>query len=164
MNFAYLLLGSNLEDRSAVLEQARKEISGAIGRISRESTVYESEAWGFQTEHRFLNQVVMVETELKPLQLLRKMLNIESKLGRTRTGEKGYTSRLIDIDILFYNDEVISEGRLRIPHPKIAERMFTLLPLAEINPSLIHPGLGKSVSDLIKDCKDKVSVYPYLPK
>jgi len=164
MNFAYLLLGSNLDDRSASLQRAKEEISSGIGKITRQSSVYESEPWGFQSEQRFLNQVIRIETTYRPSRILEEILAIETKLGRYRTNGQGYTSRSIDIDILFYNDEIISEDKLTIPHPKIPERMFTLLPLSEIDQSIVHPGSRKSIADLIRECPDKLSVYPYRPK
>ena len=163
MNFAYLLLGSNLDDRLAALQRAKGEISSVIGKITRESSVYESEPWGFESEQKFLNQVVMIETDYRPGQILEEILKIENKLGRFRAVDQGYTSRSIDIDILFFNDEIISEDTLTIPHPKIPERMFTLLPLSELDRSMIHPGARKSISDLMKECPDKLSVYPYRP-
>ncbi|MCK9399539.1 MAG: 2-amino-4-hydroxy-6-hydroxymethyldihydropteridine diphosphokinase [Bacteroidales bacterium] len=164
MNFAYLLLGSNLDNRSALLERAKEAISSRIGNVTRESSVYESEPWGFQSEHRFLNQVIRIETKYRPIQVLEEILRIEKKLGRHRADDQGYTSRSIDIDILFYNDEIISEDKLTIPHPKIPERMFTLLPLSEIDRSMIHPGSRKSISDLMRECPDTLNVYPYRPK
>jgi 2-amino-4-hydroxy-6-hydroxymethyldihydropteridine diphosphokinase len=164
MNFAYLLLGSNLDDRSASLQRAKEEISSGIGKITRQSSVYESEPWGFHSEQRFLNQVIRIETTFRPSRILEEILTIETKLGRYRTDDQFYTSRSIDIDILFYNDEIISEDKLTIPHPKIPERMFTLLPLSEIDKSIIHPGSRKSVADLLRECPDKLSVYPYQPE
>ena len=164
MNFAYLLLGSNLDDRSAKLQRAKEAISARIGNITRESSVYESEPWGFQSEHWFLNQVIRIETNYRPIQVLEKILRIEHKLGRYRSGDQGYKSRSIDIDILFYNDEIISEDKLTIPHPKIPERMFTLLPLSELDRSMIHPGSRKSISDLMRECPDTLNVYPYRSK
>jgi 2-amino-4-hydroxy-6-hydroxymethyldihydropteridine diphosphokinase len=164
MNSAYLLLGSNLNDRFAQLQKAKQEISSTIGKILKESSVYESEPWGFPSENWFLNQVVTIETELRPLEVLDKIFKIEKKLGRHRTLIKRYESRLIDIDILFYNDEIISETTLTIPHPKIPERMFTLIPLFELDKSRIHPGLGKSIEELIKECTDTLSVNLYRPK
>lgn len=164
MNFTYLLLGSNLDDRSALLQRAKEAISSRIGNITRESSVYESEPWGFQSEHRFLNQVIRIETNYQPLQILDEILQIETLLGRKRVDSKGYTSRSIDIDILFFNDEIISEDKLTIPHPKIPERMFTLLPLSELDRSMIHPGSRKSISDLMRECPDTLNVYPYRPK
>jgi 2-amino-4-hydroxy-6-hydroxymethyldihydropteridine diphosphokinase len=164
MNFTYLLLGSNLGDRPALLQFAKEEISSSIGIISKESSVYESEPWGFHSRHRFLNQVVRIETEYRPMDVLTEIFRIENKLGRIRTGKKGYISRRIDIDILFFNDEIISEDKLCIPHPKIPYRMFTLLPLSELDGSLIHPASGKSISELMNECTDRLSVYLYLPK
>jgi 2-amino-4-hydroxy-6-hydroxymethyldihydropteridine diphosphokinase len=164
MNLVYLLLGSNLNDRSSKLQRAREEIASIIGKITKESSIYESEPWGFQSEHMFLNQVIRIDTEFKPKEVLNKILNIEKKLGRKRTVGVGYHSRLIDIDILFYNDEIISEESLIIPHPKIPERMFTLLPLFELDQNMIHPVSGKRVSDLIKECSDPSRVRLYRPK
>jgi 2-amino-4-hydroxy-6-hydroxymethyldihydropteridine diphosphokinase len=164
MNVAYLLLGSNLDDRFASLQRAKEEISLVIGKITRESSVYESEPWGFHSENRFLNQVVRIETDYRPGQVMEGILEIEAKHGRIRSGNQGYTSRSIDIDILFYNDEIISEEKLIIPHPKIPDRMFTLLPLSELDMSMIHPGARKSISELMEECTDKLSVYPYRPK
>ena len=108
--------------------------------------------------------MVRIETDYRPGQVMEAILGIEAKLGRIRSGNQGYTSRSIDIDILFYNDEIISEDQLIIPHPKIPERMFTLLPLSELDMSMIHPGARKSISDLMKECPDTLSVYPYRPK
>jgi len=157
-------LGSNLDDRFELLQRAKEEISSAIGNITRESSVYESEPWGFQSERSFLNQVVRIETDYDPGQVMQGILEIETKLGRIRSDDNGYESRLIDIDILFYNNEIISEDMLTVPHPKIPERMFTLLPLFEMDMHMIHPGSRKSISDLMKECPDKLSVYPYRPK
>ena len=163
MNVVYLLLGSNLSDRSALLNRARKEISSRIGNITRESSIYESESWGFHSEQMFLNQVIRLDTILNPLQILNEIFKIESELGRIRSDGQCYFSRLIDIDILFFNDEIINEAKLTIPHPKIPDRMFTLLPLSELDATMIHPGNRKSIGELIIDCQDRLNVYPYHP-
>lgn len=163
MNVVYLLLGSNISDRSESLNRAREGISTTIGRITRESSVYESEPWGFNSEQKFLNQVIRIETDFKPLHVLDEILKIETGLGRQRDSSNGYTSRPIDIDILFYNDEVIAEENLTIPHPKIPERMFALLPLSELDRSLVHPSSLKSIGELISECSDQLDVYPYHP-
>ena len=155
MNVVYLLLGSNLYDRALSLSSAKNEISNEIGAITDESSIYESEPWGFISEDRFLNQVIRIETRKNPVQVLNEILRIETKLGRKRDTAKGYSSRILDIDILFFNNEIISEENLIIPHPKISERMFTLLPLSEINNSLIHPGLNKSIQELMEECHDQ---------
>jgi 2-amino-4-hydroxy-6-hydroxymethyldihydropteridine diphosphokinase len=163
MNVVYLLLGSNLDDRSAMLDQARKEISFKVGRITRESSIYESEPWGFLADQPFLNQVIRIETAFDPSFILNEILKIEIKLGRVREGDQRYNSRLIDIDILFFNDEIIKEENLTIPHPGIPDRMFTLLPMQELAGSFIHPGSMKSIRELIHECRDPLNVYLYQP-
>jgi 2-amino-4-hydroxy-6-hydroxymethyldihydropteridine diphosphokinase len=162
MNIVYLLLGSNLNDRPASLQGARDAISESIGIILKESAIYESEPWGFNAKNHFLNQVIKVETVFNPFQILEFIRDIEVRLGRIRNPLPGYVSRTIDIDILFFNDEIISEDKLVIPHPKIQDRMFTLIPLSELDGSLMHPGLLKSVGELMNECPDTLQVYPYL--
>jgi 2-amino-4-hydroxy-6-hydroxymethyldihydropteridine diphosphokinase len=161
MNTVYLLLGSNLNDRMDSLQKAKEGIASEIGRISKVSSIYESEPWGFFAENSFLNQVVKVETILNAGQVLETILKIETDLGRDRKVNGSYISRIIDIDILFYNDEIINEDKLTVPHPKIAERMFTLLPLSEINKHYVHPGLHKTIQELVAECHDNLQVYLY---
>jgi len=162
MNTAYLLLGSNLEDRKSRIRQAIVEIGERIGDVRQSSSLYESEPWGFHSECNFLNQVIKVETVLSPRSLLGKILDIEQEMGRKRTGNtRGYSSRTIDIDILFFNDEVIRDERLHIPHPRISERMFTLVPLCELNASFIHPVFQKTLQDLLAECTDRNTVVPF---
>jgi 2-amino-4-hydroxy-6-hydroxymethyldihydropteridine diphosphokinase len=163
MNIVYLLLGSNLNDRPAILQQALKEISSRIGLITGESSVYESEPWGFNSDKPFLNQVIRIESGHNPSGILHKILKIEADLGRKRENSERYSSRIIDIDILFFNNEIISEKNLIIPHPGIPERMFTLIPLSELDGTFIHPGSQKSINELISECPDNLSVYPYHP-
>jgi 2-amino-4-hydroxy-6-hydroxymethyldihydropteridine diphosphokinase len=156
MNNVYLLLGSNLDNRENMIRQAVEEIAAKVGTICQSSSVYESEPWGFKAEKSFLNQVVKVETGLGAVELLDKILQIEERLGRRRElNTEGYFSRTIDIDILFYNDEIIQGDRLQIPHPHSPQRMFTLLPLCELNGSLIHPEYNKSLEDLRAECPDR---------
>jgi len=161
MNIAYLLLGSNMDDRLSLLKKACEAVSLQLGRITMESSIYESEPWGFNADQQFLNQVIRIETNYAPYDLLECILRIESDLGRIRNDAAGYSSRLIDIDILFYNDEVIREENLIVPHPCIPDRMFTLLPLAELDGAFIHPGNRKSIDELIHECRDSLNVYPY---
>jgi 2-amino-4-hydroxy-6-hydroxymethyldihydropteridine diphosphokinase len=163
-NTVYLLLGSNLDDRQAVMKNAREMVNSTIGAVTQESAIYESEPWGFYSEHRFLNQVIIVETIKSPVDILEDIREIETRLGRKRTQVEGYTSRNIDIDILFFNDEIIIDKKLIIPHPKIPERMFTLIPLSELNSSMIHPGSKKTVEEMISECQDRLLVYPYYPQ
>jgi len=162
MNIAYLLLGSNLDDRSSSLQGARDAVSDSIGKILKVSTIYESEPWGFHAENHFLNQVIKVETPFDPFTVMEFIRDIEIRLGRIRDPLGAYVSRTIDIDILFFNDEIISDEKLVIPHPKIQERMFTLMPLNELDESFIHPGYRKSVGELMNECPDTLEVYPYL--
>lgn len=163
MNTVYLLLGGNMDDRAAWLEKAKDEISLSIGKIIAESSLYESEPWGFQADKRFLNKVIKAETELQPAEILNIILSIEKKLGRIRSQQANYESRTIDIDILFFNEQIISEKDLIIPHPRIQERMFTLIPLAELDQSLVHPVSCKTIGQLISECHDSLSVYLYHP-
>ena len=163
MNTVYLLLGGNMDDRAAWLEKAKDAICLSIGKIVAQSSLYESEPWGFQAEKCFLNQVVKTETDMKPAEILNEILSIENKLGRIRNNTGTYQSRTIDIDILFYNDQIITEMNLVIPHPRIQERMFTLVPLAELDQSFVHPASRKTIGQLINECTDSISVCIYHP-
>lgn len=155
MNTTFLLLGGNLGDVSETFDTARTEIN-KIGTISQASSLYSTKAWGKTDQPDFLNQVLRVEMNLDPFTLLHKLLDLELQLGRVRKEHWG--ERLIDIDILFYNSDIIDCEGLNIPHPHLHERMFTLVPLEEINPTYIHPTLNKSISDLVSDCSDNLTV------
>ena len=146
----YLGLGSNLGDRKALITQAVEMLSDALGDYLFLSTTIETEAWGFVSPNPFLNAVVAFSTNIPPLELLDITENVERSLGRrVKTSCGGvYSDRPIDIDILFYGDKVISLERLTVPHPRLHERSFVLLPLAEISPELMHPILGKSILEL----------------
>jgi 2-amino-4-hydroxy-6-hydroxymethyldihydropteridine diphosphokinase len=161
MKIAFLGIGTNLGDREANLKQAITLIDENIGKVLKSSSVYETEPWGFKTEDEFLNLVLKVETILTPSGLLGRILMIESLLGRVRN-EKRYSSRLIDIDILLYEDMIIDEESLKIPHPLLHERKFVLVPLCEIEGEMIHPVLKNSFTELLEVCKDKSEVKKYL--
>jgi len=149
----YLILGSNLGDRMKNLQKANELISKDIGKIINKSSVYETEPWGFNHSINFLNQVLKIFTSLKPEEVLGVILKIEKLFGRKRNNNI-YAARVIDIDILFYNDKVIKSDKLIIPHPKIQERMFVLVPMAELQPDLIHPELQAPISQLKNECTD----------
>jgi len=149
----YFSTGSNQGDRIELLIQAVKLIDSKIGKVIDYSPVIESEPWGFDAETAFYNQVLSVETYLTPHQVLKKILEIENTLGRERSG-KEYASRLIDIDILFYDEIQINEDTLVIPHPLLHKRKFVLEPLFAVAPDLIHPVLNSSISELLQSLDD----------
>jgi len=156
MNKIVLLLGGNLGNIKYNFEQALKYISKNIGTVSNTSNLYQSKAWGFESKDLFLNQVVLTESTLSPIQLLEQTQSIENLVGRKKkTRNLEYSSRLIDIDILFYNNEIIESDRLSIPHPRLHLRNFTLFPLQEILPDYTHPKLKKSITWLTENSVDK---------
>jgi len=160
MKRVFLGLGSNLGDREENLQEAKVRIGESIGQVVSASSVYETEPWGFESDREFLNMVLCAETYLSPSGLLGRILMIESQLGRIRS-EKKFTSRNIDIDILLYDNDIVNEEALQIPHPQMHERRFVLIPLCEIAPDLIHPVLKKSSQTLLKECKDNCKVVKY---
>lgn len=159
MNKAYLLLGSNMGDRIELIDDANKEIGQRCGIISKKSSFYESEPWGFKAETPFVNQAILLHTELEARRLLTILMKIEADLGRTRNpGKKRYSSRPIDIDILYYNEETINTSDLIIPHPRIQLRNFALIPLVEIAPDFIHPIFLKTNEELLGASTDTLKV------
>lgn len=160
MNDVYLLLGSNLGNRFLNIRDATKLISSGIGQIDVASVIYETEPWGNSNQDKFLNQVVKLSSNEESLVLLEKILSIEQRLGRKRIGGQN-SARTIDIDILFYGDLTVSSDILEIPHPRLHLRNFTLVPLNEIAPDLIHPLIGKSINQLLNCCPDKLEVRPF---
>ena len=156
MATTYLLLGSNLGLRKNFLQQAAEQIKTRIGQVIHYSGIYETAAWGLENQAAFLNQVLAIDTSLPPDLLLPEINAIEADLGRVRDIRWG--ARVIDIDILFYENLVIHSQRLTIPHPELQNRRFTLVPLAEITPEFIHPVFGKTISQLLENCPDKLTV------
>ena len=159
INKVFLSLGSNIGDRTQNLSLARSRIFNEVGKIIINSKIYESEPWGFKSQANFLNQVIIIETNLKSKEVLKKILSIEKSLGRIRKGR--WKARNIDIDILFYNNEIINLKNLVIPHPLIQNRNFILVPLNQIAKNYIHPGINKTMSQLLKLSKDKLNVFEY---
>lgn len=151
-----LLLGSNLGNLLQNLNDAKQRISESIGLVSKESSIYQTAPWGVTNQPDFLNQVVIVKTSLDPPALLSATMLIEQNMGRRRKDK--WEARVIDLDILFYQDEVMNEKSLIIPHPGIPHRRFTLEPLAEIVPNLVHPVLKKTIAELLAECGDLSSV------
>ena len=152
----YLLLGSNIGDRRKIISDACKLIGEFAGEIVKFSGIYETEAWGKTSQPLFLNQVVEITSKLTPGQLLSELQLIEIKLGRIRREKWG--ERTIDIDVLYYGSLIHQEENLRIPHPEIPSRRFTLVPLVEIAADFINPHLLKSNAELLSECKDELKV------
>ncbi len=157
INTVYCLLGSNLGDREENLVKACREINLKAGEISLKSALYESEPWGYADENNFYNQAIELRTELSAGELLQVLLEIEFSMGRRRM-EKGYQARPIDIDILLYNQSIIHTPSLIVPHPRMLQRRFVLIPLSEIAGDFQHPIEKKSIASLLNDCKDTLCV------
>jgi 2-amino-4-hydroxy-6-hydroxymethyldihydropteridine diphosphokinase len=156
MNKLYLLLGSNMGNSKAQLSKAIVQIERQIGHVRRRSSLYSTAAWGNTQQPDFLNQVLVVETEINAWQTMQTILNIEKKMGRLRTVKNA--PRIIDIDILFFNKEIIDLEQLSVPHPQIQNRRFVLVPLNQLSPNLQHPVLKKTVHQLLIHCPDKLNV------
>ncbi len=155
MNFSIILQGSNIGDKIFTIKKSTELIKKEIGEIEKISSFYESEPWGFESNEWFINRTVGIYTILSPIQLLEKLLKIETSLGRVRNPvKKAYSSRTIDLDMLFFNNEIIKTPNLTIPHPRLHLRKFTLLPLAEIYPNFVHPVFNKTVNELLSECND----------
>lgn len=149
MAITYIGLGSNLGNLEANLQRAVAELKEQIGTIRSQSALFRSVPWGFDSPNQFLNQVVALETPLTPLELLDATQTIELTIGRTtKSSSTGYADRLIDLDILLYNDLILESERLTIPHPLILQRDFVLYPLQEIAPEVLHPCLGVAIGTL----------------
>ena len=153
----YLCIGGNLGEREANLEEALTFIDINFGDVLAVSSIYESEPWGMSDVPNFLNQVVLIQSELSNDQLLSEIAELEEFFGRERSSE-GYVSREMDIDVLFIGDEIVDTEAFKVPHPRMAERRFVLEPLAEIAPDLVHPQLKQTVTEILKACADKGNV------
>jgi len=156
MNTIYLLLGSNIGNSKASLAKAKMKIGKQIGTVTRQSDLYSTAAWGNIKQPDFLNQVIIVETELSATDTMQTILNIEENMGRVRTVKNA--PRIIDIDILFFNKEIIALPDLTVPHPQIQNRRFVLIPLNQLSPNMKHPGLKKTIHQLLIHCPDTLNV------
>ena len=151
----YIGLGSNIGNRFALLQEAVDCIDSSIGTILSVSKVYETPAWGFESE-AFLNACIKIETKYTAFEVLEALLSIENEFGRKRTSEKGYQSRPIDLDVLLYKNEIINHKRLQIPHPRMELRQFVLTPLSDIASEIIHPKIKKNIRELQLNCTDNL--------
>ncbi|MDP3930131.1 MAG: 2-amino-4-hydroxy-6-hydroxymethyldihydropteridine diphosphokinase [Bacteroidota bacterium] len=155
-SFVYILLGSNQGNAIENLKTAALKLEEKLGMVVHSSSFYQTAAWGNTEQAPFINQVLLVQTKLPAETCLQINLEIETEMGRTRLQK--WEPRIIDIDILYYNNEVIQLPQLTVPHPHMAERRFTLVPLAEIAPNFIHPVLGMNSKELLKNCADTLEV------
>jgi len=156
MNKAYLLTGGNTGNREQYLQQAIELISQKCGIIHKQSSLYETAAWGKTDQPAFLNQALLLHTELEAPELMQVLLSIEELMGRRR--EEKYGPRIIDIDVLLFNNSVLQTPLITVPHPELNNRRFALTPLTEIAADLKHPSLHKTIRRLLKECPDKLPV------
>jgi 2-amino-4-hydroxy-6-hydroxymethyldihydropteridine diphosphokinase len=159
MNVAFLLIGGNMGNREENLQTAKSLIQQYCGQVIKSSSLYQTAAWGKTDQPAFLNQALQIETGLTAKELMRQILAIEKMMGRERN-EK-YGPRIIDADILLFNDEQYYLPFLKIPHPEMQNRRFALIPLAEIAGTVLHPVFKKTISQLVKETPDKLEVKKY---
>lgn len=159
MEDVYFLLGSNLGDRKTYLKEASVELQREVGKLLKRSSIYETESWGVEGLPHYLNQVIILQTVLQPMAILEKTKAIEENLKRERTNK--WHSRTIDIDILFFGETILDSADLKIPHPELHNRLFTLAPLEELEPEFVHPILKKTMRELKRDVDDRLLVKKY---
>ncbi len=154
INDAILLVGGNLDNRLTKYDKLYVLLEQNVGQILKKSSFYQSEPWGFESKNLFINQAIWLKTTFNPQQLLIQCQQIEKAMGRLKHQTNHYEDRVMDIDIIFFNQEVINEANLTIPHAKMAQRKFVLLPLREICPLYFHKVLNKTVEELLNICED----------
>lgn len=159
MDTAYLLLGSNMGNRLANIKNAIQKISQVCGDIVQLSSIYDTAAWGYTEQGNFLNQVVVLDSNMHPTQLMLHLLEIEKEIGRVR--DIKYGPRLIDIDILLFDNEIINNSILTLPHPELQKRKFALMPLVEVASELIHPIIKQTITELLLSCTDTCYVQKF---
>lgn len=160
MNKAFLCIGGNLGDRQKLIKSCCVLLEKSCGKITAHSKIYETEAWGSDSKNKFLNQVLILQTEFNHGELMKKLLSIEKKLGRKRTSAKN-SDRLMDIDILFFNKSIIKTKLVQIPHPRLHLRNFVLKPLMDVDKNFVHPVFKQKIKDIYKKSKDKLKVTEY---
>ncbi|HTO16993.1 MAG TPA: 2-amino-4-hydroxy-6-hydroxymethyldihydropteridine diphosphokinase [Edaphocola sp.] len=158
-NKVYILLGSNLGDRYAYIKRATELIEENIGTLVAVSNVYETESWGMEDQPAHLNQALIVNTRLDALEVLKNTQSIEKLLGRTKKSR--WDNRIIDIDIIFFNQEIINLEKLTIPHPHFQERNFAIIPFSEIAGDYKHPIFHKSIKEIMDHSQDALKVKKY---
>ena len=159
MECCYILFGSNMGDKEALFAQACLLINNRCAHVVQVSAAYESEPWGFEAEEWFLNRIIVVETDKGPEEVLQQLLDIERELGRVRHPEiQGYTSRTVDLDLLYFGQRVINTDSLTVPHPRLHLRRFALVPMCEVAPEWVHPVFGMTQQELLQQCPDECTV------
>jgi len=162
MSTAYICAGSNLGDRVGYLQQANNLLNYTQNiKVVESSSLYESEPVGYADQEWFVNAVMLIETSLSPGELLAECMRIEKQLGRVRDPQNRWGERTLDLDILFYNDSVIEEESLQIPHPRMHERAYALVPMLELDPDFVHPIIGKTVFEIHSELENPEEVYLY---
>ena len=161
MSLVFLILGGNQGNWKEIFSDAIHRIDSQIGQIQLMSSLYKSESWGFDSEH-FVNQIIAIESPWPPVKILGLCQQIENALGRIRKGD-GYEGRTMDIDLLYYDALVLESPSLQIPHPRIAQRRFVLVPLVEIASELKDPVTGLSAGEMLKNCTDPLKVWKISP-
>ncbi|MBP6459929.1 MAG: 2-amino-4-hydroxy-6-hydroxymethyldihydropteridine diphosphokinase [Crocinitomicaceae bacterium] len=157
-NTAYISLGSNIGNKTQNISLAINEIAKSIGEVLKKSSNYISEPWGFNSSEKFVNAAISIQTKYSPIELLKKLQLIEKKMGRIRSQQNGYADRIIDLDIIYFNNEIVTTIDLKIPHPNLHIRNFVLVPLNEIVPLYIDPSNNKTINELLENCSDEITI------
>lgn len=157
MNVAFLCVGGNMGDRLANIQEAKRQLIGMGCKMEAESGIYQTKAWGIEEAPDYYNQMLKIVTEKNGTELMTTLLDIERSIGRIRTDDRN-ASRIMDMDILFFNNEIIKSELLEVPHPRLHLRRFVLEPLNEIASELIHPVMNKTIHELLKECTDTSAV------